>query len=146
MRISDWSSDVCSSDLAGEHASGGHQPQSKRALALGEGRGGRKCPHDSTVSARLIYCSRCACPLRPPLIRRVSAVQSRASHSALSLRRRQNHSATSTAPSGFSASSGWLTRSRPKIGRASCRERVCQYVLISVVTVSLKKKTKQKKK
>src|SRR3546814_15267380 len=28
----------------------------------------------------------------------------------------------------------------PKIGRASCRERVCQYVEISVVAVSLKKK------
>src|SRR3546814_13816145 len=27
-----------------------------------------------------------------------------------------------------------------EIGRASCRERVCQYVLISVVAVSLKKK------
>src|SRR3546814_15664386 len=31
---------------------------------------------------------------------------------------------------------------RSQIGRASCRERVCQYVLISVVAVSLKKKTK----
>src|SRR3546814_19705202 len=29
---------------------------------------------------------------------------------------------------------------RPEIGRASCRERVCQYVYISVVAVSLKKK------
>src|SRR3546814_14498839 len=29
-----------------------------------------------------------------------------------------------------------------KIGRASCRERVCQYVYISVVAVSLKKKKK----
>src|SRR3546814_15950286 len=28
-----------------------------------------------------------------------------------------------------------------KIGRASCRERVCQYVSISVVAVSLKNKT-----
>src|SRR3546814_2520982 len=27
----------------------------------------------------------------------------------------------------------------PEIGRASCRERVCQYVYISVVSVSLKK-------
>src|SRR3546814_17197794 len=27
----------------------------------------------------------------------------------------------------------------PKLGRASCRERVCQYVSISVVAVSLKK-------
>src|SRR3546814_11304803 len=33
-----------------------------------------------------------------------------------------------------------LSASRPEIGRASCRERVCQYVLISVVAVSLKKK------
>src|SRR3546814_19912685 len=29
---------------------------------------------------------------------------------------------------------------RREIGRASCRERVCQYVLISVVAESLKKK------
>src|SRR3546814_12657691 len=32
-----------------------------------------------------------------------------------------------------------------KIGRASCRERVCQYVSISVVAVSLKKTTISKK-
>src|SRR3546814_14724439 len=31
-----------------------------------------------------------------------------------------------------------------KIGSASCRERVCQYVYISVVAVSLKKKTIQR--
>src|SRR3546814_21016188 len=31
---------------------------------------------------------------------------------------------------------------RGKNGRASCRERVCQYVLISVVSVSLKKNNK----
>src|SRR3546814_18409821 len=31
-------------------------------------------------------------------------------------------------------------RPRAQIGRASCRERVCQYVEISVVAVSLKKK------
>src|SRR3546814_14770267 len=30
---------------------------------------------------------------------------------------------------------------REEIGRASCRERVCQYVEISVVAVSLNKKT-----
>src|SRR3546814_12729827 len=30
-----------------------------------------------------------------------------------------------------------------QIGRASCRERVCQYVYILVVAVSLKKKSKQ---
>src|SRR3546814_19001800 len=31
-------------------------------------------------------------------------------------------------------------RDPPEIGRASCRERVCQYVLISGVAVSIKKK------
>src|SRR3546814_11518137 len=33
----------------------------------------------------------------------------------------------------------------PEIGRASCRERVCQYVEIPVVAVSLKKKQRKKK-
>src|SRR3546814_13952343 len=33
---------------------------------------------------------------------------------------------------------------QPKIGRASCRERVCPYVLISVVAGSLKKKKKER--
>src|SRR3546814_19623995 len=32
-----------------------------------------------------------------------------------------------------------------EIGRASCRERVCQYVSISVVAVTLKKKNNTKK-
>src|SRR3546814_16684740 len=34
-------------------------------------------------------------------------------------------------------------RQRQQIGRASCRERVCQYVKIAVVAVSLKKKKKR---
>src|SRR3546814_16079958 len=38
-----------------------------------------------------------------------------------------------------------ITRIRKQIGRASCRERVCQSGQISVVAVSLKKKNKQKK-
>src|SRR3546814_11410666 len=51
----------------------------------------------------------------------------------------------------FISSPDWLTHrgsvGRPilgaKIGRASCRERVCQYVYISVVAASLKKKEHQ---
>src|SRR3546814_15515226 len=35
---------------------------------------------------------------------------------------------------------------RKEIGRASCRERVCQYVSITVVAVSLKTKAKTHKK
>src|SRR3546814_16419369 len=41
---------------------------------------------------------------------------------------------------------GFLDKSEIRqIGRATCRERVCQYVYISVVAVSLNKKTKKKK-
>src|SRR3546814_12887245 len=78
MRISDWSSDVCSSDLSARW---------RRALA-------RASPPRADRPARGRRC-RAAAP------RRRSA----------------------------------------EIGRASCRERVCQYVSISVVAVSLKKKT-----
>src|SRR3546814_13810209 len=38
---------------------------------------------------------------------------------------------------------GNISNSTKEIGRASCRERVCQYVKISVVAESLKKKDKK---
>src|SRR3546814_20317173 len=41
------------------------------------------------------------------------------------------------------AAAGLFHRRLDQIGRASCRERVCQYVYISVVAVSLKKKHTQ---
>src|SRR3546814_17048470 len=40
--------------------------------------------------------------------------------------------------------SGGQSAHAPPIGRASCRERVCQYVSISVVAGYLKKKNKKK--
>src|SRR3546814_10978648 len=40
----------------------------------------------------------------------------------------------------------WFADDITQIGRASCRERVCQYVLISVVAGSLKKKKSDKHK
>src|SRR3546814_16888745 len=64
---------------------------------------------------------------------------SNSSQPAAMARRLRDWSAAqpSSAPSG---------PSMPQIGSASCRERVCQYVSISVVAVSLKKqKHKQKK-
>src|SRR3546814_17353945 len=77
MRISDWSSDVCSSDLLGVD----------RIAA----------PHDDEVGL----------------------------HHLLRI--------------------GAAPRAAGEIGRASCRERVCQYVSISVVAVSLKKNIKKNK-
>src|SRR3546814_2017633 len=41
---------------------------------------------------------------------------------------------------------GLVTTPNCKIGRASCRDRVCKYVSITVVCVTLKKKNKQKHK
>src|SRR3546814_17393793 len=99
MRISDWSSDVCSSDLAGRAQAGrararGAPPEAGRgdgppARRGGAGEGGAVQEGDGGAEA----------------------VRARA-------------------PRGARAA---------QIGRASCRERVCQYVRISVVAVSLKK-------
>src|SRR3546814_17294974 len=110
MRISDWSSDVCSSDLFGtkrltldrgrpvgidlhdhlaEHPSEPHQRHGH-----GDGALGRLCRGDIAGLRRLVRRAR---PPRP-------------------------------------------AQNGPEIGRASWRERVCQYVKISVEAVSLKKK------
>src|SRR3546814_17163087 len=88
MRISDWSSDVCSSDLDGER---------RRADCGCAGKGVGNWRH-----GKLPLC--------------------RSSRIAPDLRQADQAS---------------------KIGRASCRERVCQNVSISVVAVSLKKKSKK---
>src|SRR3546814_13011977 len=93
MRISDWSSDVCSSDLAGR--------QVRRAVAHRrelEGRRRRGAGHGGDRG----------------LVERLVGV----------------------VDGDLPAAVGH------QIGRASCRERVCQYVEVSVVAVSLKKKNK----
>src|SRR3546814_11715932 len=89
MRISDWSSDVCSSDLGG-------QCQQQTA---GDDGGEKGAQHEPT-------------PLRS---RRGSGCR---------------------APPPWRPACG---AARPN-GRASCRERVCQYVQSALVAVSLKDK------
>src|SRR3546814_18401753 len=86
MRISDWSSDVCSSDLL-------RQPHRMALEPLGQIMGG-----------------------------------------GLSFQGRVHRQHDLVDPARGDASD------KGEIGRASCRERVCQYVSISVVAVSLKKK------
>src|SRR3546814_17190024 len=92
MRIRDWSSDVCSSDLIGEFVRSG-----------------------GTINGT---------PLIDPATL-VELFRGSDANPAYGL-------------------TWWLPRASAagdpvKIGRASCRERVCQYVLISVVTVSFNK-------
>src|SRR3546814_20877980 len=98
MRISDWSSDVCSSDLIGHEA----QQHLRRGLAA-----------DAAIDDALAE------------QRRVGGLPHFGDRIA------DEHQFLRDA----------LERAvRVEIGRASCRERVCQYVSISVVAVSLKKK------
>src|SRR3546814_18267044 len=95
MRISDWSSDVCSSDLVEAYAAGRVE-----AVITFASEG----PALEASGARRIFDSR----QLPGEIVDVLVVD----------RQRVNP--------------------EQQIGRASCRERVCQYVYVSVVAVSLK--------
>src|SRR3546814_12919452 len=96
MRISDWSSDVCSSDLL--------------------------------------------CRLRSPLPRWDSIPGEPAEQPNQRSIADLNTPSLARPPQAFRSLSSFAPRSRIQIGRASCRERVCQYVYISVVSVTLKKK------
>src|SRR3546814_12842333 len=95
MRISDWSSDVCSSDLLAIQAQHRLIMLDDDAVLLIERRVGQTLPG-----------------FEPP-------------HQLP-----QKPGPAISAPPDHNA----------EIGRASCRERVCQYVSISVVAVALKKK------
>src|SRR3546814_18593146 len=96
MRISDWSLDVCSSDLRARHLP--HPPDRRRAAG----------------AARHRYAGDATGGADRPRPRRTDADQQR------DAARRAG---------------------ADEIGRASCRERVCQYVSISVVDGTVNKKT-----
>src|SRR3546814_17356926 len=106
MRISDWSSDVCSSDLAGDPGPAAATRHGTGALNHGrkrEGSGQDRRPHGEAKE-------------RIPRQRRDSALQGAQYHGG----------------------------DVGEIGRASCRERVCQYGYMSVVAVYLKQKVNNK--
>src|SRR3546814_12851484 len=105
MRISDWSSDVCSSDLEGDGE------VSPRLAGLDPGYLHRQL--DDYANGRREHEAMRTIALRLPEEdrRKVSAFY-----------------ASLPAPAG------------PEIGRAACRERVCQYVKNWVVAVLLKTK------
>src|SRR3546814_4706630 len=92
MRISDWSSDVCSSDLTTRRESG-----MTSDLFEDERR-------DLVLADRAVLLAGFALPVEAALIDALDRVAARAPF---------RHMIT---PGGF------------QIGRASCRERVCQYV------------------
>src|SRR3546814_19954346 len=99
MRISDWSSDVCSSDLLRPQQNWRYELEANQSL----GKWG-------STKIQFVY---------------VDA-----------------EDFVDVVPVDGGESVGNIPRAwaAAEIGRASCRERVCQYVYISVVAVSLKKK------
>src|SRR3546814_17247186 len=97
MRISDWSSDVCSSDL------------------------------DKTIAAN----SDAIAPARTA----ADALRLNKEGKLIAFKSMEN-----SYPLGEDLSLLKEFYDKGQIGRASCRERVCQYVYISVVAVSLKNK------
>src|SRR3546814_18302944 len=99
MRISDWSSDVCSSDLAAaDNLEDRYRQQSDAARAAAQ-----------------------------------KAVQAAKDKAARDAEKRLAKVDSDLAGKMAAAEAD-------EIGRASCRERVCQYVLIAVGAESLKKK------
>src|SRR3546814_20817647 len=106
MRISDWSSDVCSSDLSTSHGSCG-----PRWLVSATSWTKASSPTSSATTERP----------SGAVGRWVTAVET-------------------TREADMPQHACSLIR---KIGRASCRERVCQYWWIVGVAVALKKKTER---
>src|SRR3546814_12498196 len=103
MRISDWSSDVCSSDLMGAWLRGGPGDGMQRPFLLFRF-GDEAADRD------------------------VHRLEGRVDRRALGQRR------------PALAADELVERRLLQIGRASWRERVCPYLYISVVALSLKKK------
>src|SRR3546814_12214987 len=121
MRISDWSSDVCSSDLAEATAGvqrGGEVAQFQAGMLRAE-----SAHHPAIAAVRTVDCSKAAAA--PP-----EAV-------LLGFQRPLRLEACvdeQEAPARVAAAC------RAEIGRASCMERVCQTGSISVAAGALKKK------
>src|SRR3546814_15094069 len=127
MRISDWSSDVCSSDLQPQRAVGVAVEQS-RDERVGKGpldRDGKNGGLGVSHRIELRHCERSEA-IQSGLRKHWIAASPPAPRNDEEFERSADHPSVSA-----------------EIGRASGRERVCPYVWIAVVAVSLKKKKKE---
>src|SRR3546814_11291130 len=122
MRISDWSSDVCSSDLGG-YAIIGTPPRTQLI------RGAERSPLAAPRSFSGISANKRFAGSGPYYDSRIAALRAE----ALALEAQQQLEQLELTPAQKAAApqlSPALVRALTlaKIGRASCRERVCQYV------------------
>src|SRR3546814_2904338 len=106
MRISDWSSDVCSSDL------------------IRTNMGGNASSGDTELHHAALFVT--VAPWSPVAGRELG-FQARRDHYDVGIMRRLPL-AELAHPARLAARIAPTLRPAPEIGRASCRERVCQYV------------------
>src|SRR3546814_16092438 len=111
MRISDWSSDVCSSDLFDDALN-----RPRRSWLSVSGLGLAEAVGTGVAAIE---------PRRPDLVAHHFNGRS---------------GTTAPGPNAYNGSSRRPPRRHSEIGRAPCRERVGQYGLLPVCAVSLKKK------
>src|SRR3546814_14484208 len=124
MRISDWSSDVCSSDLQhGEPQPGGNLADQRRIGAAED------VAHEQQCADRRHCCGDEHHRVAPQLARdRTSAWKASVYGTWMSLLRRIRPQKVWPAIISRCSTIGPSDSAGKKIGRASCRERVCQYV------------------
>src|SRR3546814_16613438 len=130
MRISDWSSDVCSSDLndsienkAGEHDDADRGDATLRADVLQQQSAGRQAEDRADPLDQAEHIDAGAHPASHPNHQRIE----RSPHQSMPDAKRGN--GDSTGPDAPPQRQG-------PIGSAAWRERVCKYVSNSVVAVS----------
>src|SRR3546814_11262743 len=134
MRISDWSSDVCSSDLP---CAGGRR-RSKLSAPHPIDQGDPIAPADP-AAADLFWSLQYCRASTLSLIRLELAMESGDRQRIIEAMDRL-HALDREIERKVSDLSAPAGPDRSQIGRASCRERVCQYVSIPVGAVALKKK------
>src|SRR3546814_11168881 len=127
MRMSDWSADVCSSDL--------RPPACEQAGGVGCGRIRSPAGKDGGVKAGERVC-------HGGFLRDVLASRQKPVPPSTGKSRPRAATGLPCRCIGFQMADISPRRKDPgpEIGRASCRVRVCQYVSISVVAVPIKKK------
>src|SRR3546814_13846153 len=124
MRISDWSSDVCSSDLAGQQFIEVVQAAGDQVLHA-------VLAFEHTVDAEHAGIEQFAA-----LLEREIVPDDDVDQAGFVLAGEKGDAAGGL----WALAHGDQTGVADKIGRASCRERVCQYAKISVVACRFKKK------